>query len=228
MNRHFQVLASVITLVLVVMAAWVHRSFFSQPAYAAQINLTAEPEDSTQWRSSNDHSTPLLIEQANDRPLPKDFFSLQHGGQITFQNDKEKPWPFAHSSKTEEKEIPPAIDSKYQPLIPFRKQTRQLAAKSEQVTVAGRTKNILVNASHRFMYQTEPGDSLPSLATRFLGSADRYLELYAINSDRLPNAVTVPAGTTLWIPGTNHETKGFAFNENSTNSAARQRLTEIE
>ena len=228
MNRHFQVLASVITLVLVVMAAWVHRSYFSQPAYAAQIDQAVEPEHSTQWRSPNDHSSPLLIEQANDQPMPEDFLSVQHRGQITFQNDKEKPWPFAHISKSEEKEIPPAIDSKYRPLIPFREQTKQLPTKSEQIAVAGRTKNQLVRASNRFMYKTKPGDSLPSLATRFLGSADRYLELYAINSGHLPNAVTLPAGTTLWIPGTNSETKGFAFNENSTNSAARQRLTEIE
>ena len=44
------------------------------------------------------------------------------------------------------------------------------------------------------------GDSLPGLAERYLGSADRYLELFEANRDVLGSPDVLPIGTKLVIP----------------------------
>ena len=44
------------------------------------------------------------------------------------------------------------------------------------------------------------GDSLRILAEQYLGSADRYLEIYEANRDRLPSAELLPIGVELKIP----------------------------
>jgi nucleoid-associated protein YgaU len=44
------------------------------------------------------------------------------------------------------------------------------------------------------------GDTLPALAQRYLGSADRYLEIYEANRDVLPSPQVLPIGAKLKIP----------------------------
>ncbi|MCP4193229.1 MAG: hypothetical protein GY768_21670 [Planctomycetaceae bacterium] len=44
------------------------------------------------------------------------------------------------------------------------------------------------------------GDDLHRLANRYLGDESRYLEIYAINEDRLSNPELLPIGTELMIP----------------------------
>ncbi len=44
------------------------------------------------------------------------------------------------------------------------------------------------------------GDTLRVLAGRYLGSADRYLEIYEANRDRLPSPELLPIGVELKIP----------------------------
>jgi nucleoid-associated protein YgaU len=50
--------------------------------------------------------------------------------------------------------------------------------------------------THRIM----DGDSLPKLAQRYLGRADRYLELYAYNRDVLSDPEVLPIGASIRIP----------------------------
>lgn len=57
-------------------------------------------------------------------------------------------------------------------------------------------------------YQTQPprshtivdGDTLPALAQRYLGSADRATEIYAANKNLLPGPDVLPIGVELRIP----------------------------
>ena len=44
------------------------------------------------------------------------------------------------------------------------------------------------------------GDTLPALAERYLGDANRYREIYAANRDLLPSPDILPIGVTLRIP----------------------------
>lgn len=44
------------------------------------------------------------------------------------------------------------------------------------------------------------GDTLPALAQRYLGSADRYLEIYEANREVLPSPQVLPIGAKLKIP----------------------------
>jgi nucleoid-associated protein YgaU len=44
------------------------------------------------------------------------------------------------------------------------------------------------------------GDTLPALAERYLGSADRALEIYAANKNLLPGPDVLPIGVELQIP----------------------------
>jgi hypothetical protein len=44
------------------------------------------------------------------------------------------------------------------------------------------------------------GDSLPTLATRYLGRPDRYMEIYAANRDQLSHPAILPIGMNLIIP----------------------------
>lgn len=56
------------------------------------------------------------------------------------------------------------------------------------------------NDAARFLtYITQPGDSLPSIATRFYGT-QRSSILYAANRTLLKNAATLPVGATLNVP----------------------------
>jgi nucleoid-associated protein YgaU len=49
-------------------------------------------------------------------------------------------------------------------------------------------------------YTIVDGDTLPNLAQRYLGRADRYLELYQYNRDVLSNPEVLPIGAQLRIP----------------------------
>jgi hypothetical protein len=44
------------------------------------------------------------------------------------------------------------------------------------------------------------GDTLTALADRYLGSPDRYLEIYEANRDQLPTPELLPIGIELTIP----------------------------
>jgi nucleoid-associated protein YgaU len=44
------------------------------------------------------------------------------------------------------------------------------------------------------------GDSLATLAAQYLGSAERYLEIYEANRDHLPSPAVLPIGVELRIP----------------------------
>lgn len=44
------------------------------------------------------------------------------------------------------------------------------------------------------------GDSLPTLATKYLGRPDRYMEIYAANRDQLSHPAILPIGMNLIIP----------------------------
>ena len=44
------------------------------------------------------------------------------------------------------------------------------------------------------------GDTLADLAARYLGEADRYLEIYEANRDLLPSPEVLPIGAELQIP----------------------------
>jgi nucleoid-associated protein YgaU len=50
-------------------------------------------------------------------------------------------------------------------------------------------------------YQVKPGDSLSKLAQRYLGSAKRWPELYAMNKGRVSNPRMIRVGQVLAMPG---------------------------
>jgi LysM repeat protein len=54
--------------------------------------------------------------------------------------------------------------------------------------------------SHWRMHQVQEGETLSSLARRYLGAADRYPELFAANRDVLQSPDRVPVGVTLKVP----------------------------
>lgn len=49
-------------------------------------------------------------------------------------------------------------------------------------------------------HRVTDGDSLQALAERYLGSADRYLEIYEANRDVLTSPQLLPIGAELRIP----------------------------
>ena len=49
-------------------------------------------------------------------------------------------------------------------------------------------------------HQIVDGDSLHKLAEQYLGSADRYLEIYDANREVLPSPEVLPIGAALKIP----------------------------
>lgn len=49
-------------------------------------------------------------------------------------------------------------------------------------------------------HKISDGDTLSKLAQRYLGSADRYLEIYTLNRDVLSSPDLLPIGTTIKIP----------------------------
>jgi nucleoid-associated protein YgaU len=49
------------------------------------------------------------------------------------------------------------------------------------------------------MHRIVDGDTLPALAARYLGSADRYLEIYEANREALPSPSVLPIGAELRI-----------------------------
>ena len=50
------------------------------------------------------------------------------------------------------------------------------------------------------MHKIADGDTLSKLAQRYLGSAERYLEIYTLNRDVLASPDLLPIGTTIKIP----------------------------
>ena len=55
------------------------------------------------------------------------------------------------------------------------------------------------------IYTTEPGDTLKSLAKRFLSDESRGLEIYQLNRDVLSTPNKLPVGTLIRFPRNNHE-----------------------
>src|SRR6185437_2720339 len=53
---------------------------------------------------------------------------------------------------------------------------------------------------HWRTHQVQVGETLSSLSRRYLGTADRYRELYAANRDVLESPDQVPVGVTLKVP----------------------------
>jgi nucleoid-associated protein YgaU len=53
----------------------------------------------------------------------------------------------------------------------------------------------------RGYYQVKPGDSLSKLARRYLGSAKRWPELYAMNRGRVSDPALIRVGQVLALPG---------------------------
>jgi nucleoid-associated protein YgaU len=51
-----------------------------------------------------------------------------------------------------------------------------------------------------FEYLVRRGDTLPRLAERFLGDAERWPDIYALNESRLYSPHVLPVGTALRIP----------------------------
>jgi nucleoid-associated protein YgaU len=50
-------------------------------------------------------------------------------------------------------------------------------------------------------YTIQPGDTLSQIASRFLGSASEWNQIYEANRDDLPDPENIPAGQTIRIPG---------------------------
>lgn len=57
----------------------------------------------------------------------------------------------------------------------------------------------LGNAAAR-IHRVQKGDTLPSLAARYLGSSERFWDLYVANRDQLSNPDELPVGIELRIP----------------------------
>lgn len=60
--------------------------------------------------------------------------------------------------------------------------------------------NIMPAANAPRTHKIVDGDTLEALAERYLGSADRYREIYEANRDVLPSPELLPIGTKLKIP----------------------------
>jgi len=54
--------------------------------------------------------------------------------------------------------------------------------------------------SHWRLHQVQEGETLSSLARRYLGAADRYPELFAANRDVLQSPNRLPVGVSLKVP----------------------------
>lgn len=203
-DRQFQILVSIVSLVAIICAAWIHRSFFAQSAHAAQFN-NVSTENQTTWTTPNGHSAPTLIETFGSADIPDDFLTVERNGEFKFDDDRRNPFPFTTKSSKPTPAAPPAINEQYRPFIPFREQSSIPPSRESQGTIQPQHSNeqrvsAHVRTEETFNYQTQPSDSLQSIALRYMGSSERYLELYAINKDRLSNPVVIPAGTVLIVP----------------------------
>lgn len=74
----------------------------------------------------------------------------------------------------------------------------EVATKDNQPTVKSQTHTI------------QPGDTLSSIAVRYLGSSTRYREIYEANRNVLKTPNSLPEGATLVIPASKAEVKGPA------------------
>ena len=227
MNRHFQIMASLVSLVAIIFAAWLHRTYFAQPVHAAQIEQDSNNHAHTKWNTEKDHSKPSIIENFGDQESSNDDkfpLALETQG---FDGD-DAHWPITEAKQDQQVSSPPAIDSKYRPLIPFRNRSSNIQPRGEHVTLDTQIRNQRVSRRQTISYTTKKGDTLPKLAERFLGSADRYLELYAMNMDRLPNVATVPEDVLLMVPVSQSDNRGIVNNDNLQNSTAMHRVKEID
>lgn len=223
MNRHFQITASLISLVAIILAAWIHRTYFAQSVHAAQTEQNTNAHAQTKWNTEQGHSKPSMIEDFSDS-----MFSRDDNSALDFQSGDDAHWPKSEAKQDQQVSSPPAIDSKYRPLIPFRSRSSSTQPRGDHIAVDTQIQNQRVSRQQTISYTTKKGDTLPKLAERFLGSADRYLELYAMNNDRLPNVATVPEDVVLIIPGSQSESQGIVKSDNMQNSTAMHRVKEID
>lgn len=70
-------------------------------------------------------------------------------------------------------------------------------------------------------HQVADGDTLRLLARRYLGSPDRFMEIYEANRDVLPNPEVLPIGAELKIPQSRQESPALTPDGASASSARR-------
>jgi nucleoid-associated protein YgaU len=75
--------------------------------------------------------------------------------------------------------------------------------RSETGTIFGRpaSSSTAKHSSGAGEYVIQPGDTLSQIASRFLGSAAAWNQIYEANRDELPDPENIPAGQTIRIPG---------------------------
>lgn len=112
----------------------------------------------------------------------------------------------AFDSRNSPPDLPPSYQRTFSPFGTLRTEPEEEPESDEPVArVANRPDDseIVVDAPLApvpLQHKIADGDTLSKLAQRYLGSADRYLEIYTLNRDVLSSPDLLPIGATIKIP----------------------------
>jgi nucleoid-associated protein YgaU len=101
--------------------------------------------------------------------------------------------------------MPPQITSHYRPMLPFRVTEESADSRGVFVPVEPRPADGTSDHLPMIEHTVAPGETLYSIARRYYGRPDAYLELYRINRDVLTSPIALPAGVKIRVPQLNSD-----------------------
>lgn len=94
---------------------------------------------------------------------------------------------------------PPKISSAYRPLLESSNPTPIRAVPAEAARPENREARKLTEPSEIVYHRIRDGDTLQSIAARYLGDSKRYLEIYNLNREKLPSDKVLPLNVVLKV-----------------------------